>query len=227
MKIVTLLSGGQDSTTALFWAKRAWPEAEQHALTIRYGQRHDAEEGRAASAVAQLAGARQVVIESQLGGLVPSALTRDTELCVDGGPANLPTSFVPGRNLVFLSYAAALAGAIGAKKIVLGVSAVDYSGYPDCRPEFIIAAQETVRLALDGLPTPALVTPLVLLSKASTVRLARELGPACWEALGESWTCYDPQHAPLTGTVMPCGVCSACALRAKGFADAGEVDPWF
>lgn len=225
MRIVTLLSGGQDSTTALFWAKREWPQDEHCALTFVYGQRHLLAEVEAARAVVELAGVtRHKVLEIPLGTFVPSALVEaEGKLEKTGGPGGLPTSFVPGRNLIFLSYAAAWCAAGGGGVVVIGASAVDYSGYPDCRPRFLRSMADSMTLAMGEAAGVGLDAPLLDLSKAATVRLARVLGPLCWEALGRSWTCYDPP--PPHRLREPCGRCPACELRAKGFAEAGETDP--
>jgi 7-cyano-7-deazaguanine synthase len=223
-RCVTLLSGGQDSTTALFWAKNAQPTLGHVALTFVYGQRHALAEVEAARRVASLAGVtHHKVLEIPLGSFVPSALVEaEGRIEKTGGPGGLPTSFVPGRNLIFLSYAAAWCAAGGGGSVVIGASAVDYSGYPDCRPEFLVSMSEAMQKAMGEAAGVQLVTPLLYLSKASTVELARSL-PGCWEALGHSWTCYSPP--PPHRVAVPCGTCPACELRAKGFADAGEIDP--
>lgn len=226
-KAVVLLSGGQDSTTCLFWAKHRIADlAELHAVSVMYGQRH----------VSEIVAARQAAIEagckSHYIAQMPvfddstSALIEgsSTELAADGGlpdaqaPGGLPTSFVPGRNLLFLAAAAARAGAVGAEHIVIGVCQTDYSGYPDCRREFIAAVERAIYLAWpSGIAAPRIHTPLMELSKAQTVKLAREL-PGCWRALRKSITCY-------RGEWPGCGACAACTLRAKGFAEASEIDP--
>jgi 7-cyano-7-deazaguanine synthase len=194
------------------------------ALSFAYGQRH-AVELDAACAIAQQAGVRHHVLSlpalKDIGG---SALVDDhLELRRDGGlrdthaPGGLPTSFVPGRNLLFLSTAAALAVAEGTTDIVTGVCQTDYSGYPDCRREFVDAFELAASRAMPSSAGPIVVhTPLMSLTKAETVRLARKL-PGCWEALALTVTCYRGRPA--------CGVCPACELRARGFADAGEIDP--
>lgn len=224
MRCVTLLSGGQDSTTALFWAKRAQPALDHVALTFVYGQRHMLAEVEAARRVAKLAGVtNHKVLEIPLGSFVPSALVEaEGKIEKAGGPGGLPTSFVPGRNLIFLSYAAAWCAAGGGGHVVIGASGVDYSGYPDCRPEFMVSMADAMRKAIGEAADVQLVTPLLYLSKSATVQLAREL-LGCWDALGQSWTCYSPP--PPHRVAVPCGTCPACELRAKGFAEAGELDP--
>lgn len=235
MRVVTLLSGGQDSTTALFWALEKWPLEDHCALTFIYGQRHMLAEVEASRRVVEIAaregtphervrGIPHKVLEIPLGTFVPSALVEaEGKLEKTGGPGGLPTSFVPGRNLIFLAYAAAWCGAGGGGKVVIGASAVDYSGYPDCRPDFLNAMGAAMDWAMGEAADVELVAPLLALSKAATVQKARELGEACWRALGESWTCYDPP--PPHRLAVPCGTCPACELRAKGFKDAGEIDP--
>lgn len=201
--MIVLLSGGQDSTTCLYWALARGPV---EALVIDYGQRHS-REIESATLVAHRAGVR--LHEGRVRFPARSALT-------DGGPIatrpdGLPTTFVPGRNAAFLALAAGLGD-----EVVIGCSAVDFSGYPDCRPAFLVAQQRALSLALDR--EIAITAPLIDRSKAQTVRLARSLGDDCWEALALSWTCY-------RGGERPCGECPACVLRAKGFAEAGETDP--
>jgi 7-cyano-7-deazaguanine synthase len=222
-KAVVLLSGGQDSTTCLYWAKHRLRADEIHALSLSYGQRHSSELV-AAERIARMAGvtSHKFVRVPVLDG-AKSALTQSTAIAPDGGladkaaPNGLPTTFVPGRNLVFLSLAAAYAGMVGAQHVVTGVCQTDYSGYPDCREEFTMAMEEAVKAAFPSSGYPSIVTPLMHLTKAQTVRLAAEL-PGCLDALGWSVTCYNGQRPG-------CGTCPACELREKGFAEAGVVDP--
>lgn len=224
-KAIVLLSGGQDSTTCLGWAKRKFDHII--ALSLFYGQRHAAELD-AAKRIAQMLMVDEHVSETvpvlkSLGG---SALVdRDMVLKAEGGmvdamaPAGLPTSFVPGRNLLFLSIAAAVAVTRGAQHIVTGVCQTDYSGYPDCREVFVKSMESTINYAMPSGNTPIFIhTPLMNLNKAETVRLAFELGPDVWSALGESITCYEGQKPG-------CGKCPACDLRAKGFSESGFSDP--
>jgi 7-cyano-7-deazaguanine synthase len=221
-KAVVLLSGGQDSTTCLFWARERF---EVHAVAIWYGQRH-AVEIESADRIAALAGATFMVLRQPvLADLGDSALVRSAQAIQgDGGredakaPNGLPTSFVPGRNLFFLATAAAYAAKIGARDIVTGVCQTDYSGYPDCRREFIDATEKAITLAMPSSAGPFTIhTPLMALTKAATVHLARSL-PGCWDALAYSVTCYE-------GKLPGCGKCPACDLRGKGFAQAGYPDP--
>lgn len=219
---IVLLSGGQDSTTCLYWALSQFDEV--HAVNIVYGQRH-ATELKAAEKIAKLAGVSYTKLDlrvlEQIGG---SALVGDGELAGSGGhvddamPEGLPTSFVPGRNMLFLATAASFAVRKGARSIVTGVCQTDYSGYPDCREEFVKAMQDAATLAMPSSCGPIEIhTPLMRLTKAETVQMARELD-GCWEALAHSVTCYN-------GEIPGCGTCPACELRAAGFAAAGEEDP--
>lgn len=222
-KALVLLSGGQDSATCLYWAKARYDEV--HALTLVYGQRHIAEVGAAAHIAVKAGCETHEVVEVPVLAKSGSALVDSSkELTWDGGvvdaqmPQGLPSSFVPGRNLVFLALAAARAGALGCCAVVTGVCQTDYSGYPDCRAEFVDAMLGAVNLAMPSSLRPiAIETPLMHLTKAQTVELARTL-PGCWEALALSTTCY---HGRRPG----CGECPACVLRAKGFAEAGHPDP--
>lgn len=222
-KAVVVFSGGQDSTTVLYKARAEFDEVV--AVSVFYGQRHRAELD-AARSIAGMAGVRHEVLElPALGGIGNSALVDATRaLTADGGmtdsqmPQGLPSSFVPGRNLLLLALAAAVAVREGAKDILTGVCQTDYSGYPDCRREFIDALEVTLGLAMPSSAGPFRIhTPMMQLSKAATVHMARAL-TGCWEALALSVTCYE-------GKRPGCGVCAACVLRAKGFAEAGEIDP--
>jgi len=215
---VVVLSGGQDSTTCLFWAKERY--AEVKALTFFYGQRHSSEID-AAEEIATLAGVEWTIANlNALGQLSKSALTRpEIEVKADGGLGGLPSTFTPGRNLVFLTLAASFAISHGIHRLVTGVCETDYSGYPDCRRNTIDALQEAIRLGNDA-PDFQIVTPLMSLSKKDTVELAREVRDreVCWRALALSVTCYN-------GKRPGCGKCPACELRAKGFKEAGLADP--
>ncbi len=209
---VVLFSGGQDSTTCLAWALDRY--ATVHAVTIDYGQRHRVEV-EAAARICQAVGVPQAIIPCDsfraLGG---NALTGDAP--VQHGPATngLPNTFVPGRNLILLSLAAAYGYQRGMFDVVTGVCQTDYSGYPDCREDTMVALQAALRA---GLAAPVTIhTPLMWLTKAETVYLMRDLGRL--DLLALSHTCYN-------GQVPPCGTCPACLLRAKGFAEAGIPDP--
>lgn len=211
---LVVLSGGQDSTTCLVWAQRRFNPVD--AITFDYGQRHRVELACAAD-ISRRAGVRQhrfVSVDSlhQLGG---NALTGD-EPVRDGVRTenNLPNTFVPGRNLLFMTLAAAWAYQLGTTDLVTGVCQTDYSGYPDCRADTMAALQQALRLGMETQVT--IHTPLMHLTKADSVRLAKAEGAL--ELLAWTHTCYN-------GSVPPCGVCPACVLRAKGFAEAGMLDP--
>lgn len=222
-KAIVLLSGGQDSTTCLYWTATCFDEVV--ALTVLYGQRHRAEVD-AAREISELARIRQIVVEAPaLGTIGDSGLVRSKERILPSGglvdremPQGLPTSFVPCRNIVLLSLAAAVAVREGARDIVAGMCQTDFSGYPDCRRVAIDAIEAALCASLPSSVGPLrLLTPMMWLTKAETVCMARRL-PGCWGALGLSVTCYE-------GRRPGCGTCPACELRARGFREAGELDP--
>ncbi|HEY0876645.1 MAG TPA: 7-cyano-7-deazaguanine synthase QueC [Vicinamibacterales bacterium] len=219
MKAVVLLSGGLDSYTAAAWAKREGYELA--ALTIRYGQVHAVELGSARAVAAALGVRRHVELDVNLAAFGGSSLVGDGSIPKDREleDAGIPSTYVPARNTVFLSLALAFAEVEGAEAIVIGVNAIDYSGYPDCRPEYIAAFERLAALAtragVEGKPLRVL-TPLQHLSKADIVRLGTEMGLDY--ALTSS--CYSPSPSG-----RPCGACDSCRLRARGFADAGIQDP--
>lgn len=208
---LVLFSGGQDSTTCLYWALREFTHV--HALNFVYGQRH-AVETQQAERIAQRAGVPLKTLPiSSLEALGGNALLDEAREILHP-PGELPSTFVPGRNLVFFALAAAYAYQLGAKHLVTGVCATDYAGYPDCRPAFVTAAQEALRLAMD-FPLE-LHAPLLHRTKAETWQLAKELG--CLEiVLEHSHTCYrgDRTHRHVWG--YGCGSCPACELRAAGY----------
>ena len=215
---LVVLSGGQDSTTCLYWALQQFGAGQVEAVTFDYGQRHRLELDCAAR-VAARAGAPQTMLPintfAALGG---NALT-DAGVPVQAGvdaQTGLPNTFVPGRNLIFLTFAAAFAYARNIHHLVTGVAQTDYSGYPDCRQTTLQALEQTLRLGMEYEIT--LHAPLMFKSKADTVRLASELGAL--PALADTHTCYN-------GVYPPCGECPACQLRARGFAEAGMDDPLF
>jgi len=219
---VVLLSGGLDSTTVLAIAREQG--YEPHALSFRYGQRH-VHELAAAQAVVQAQGvARHVVAEIDLRVFGGSALTADVAVPKGRSTADMghgiPITYVPARNTVFLSFALAWAETLGAADIFIGVNALDYSGYPDCRPEYIAAFETLARLAtkagVEGALPLKIHAPLMALDKAQIVREGLRLGVDY--ALTSS--CYDPGPDG-----RPCGGCDSCLLRAKGFAEAGVADP--
>jgi len=210
---VVLLSGGQDSTTCLYWAKGRFERL--YALTFDYGQRHRLEL-EAARTIARMAGvaAHRILKISELAELGGSALLEDMPIQERGGRDNLPNTFVPGRNLLFLVLAAAWAYQLECHDVVGGMCQTDYSGYPDCRRATIDALERAIELGMEW--TIRIHTPLMFLTKAQSVRLAQEVGAL--DALAYSHTCYE-------GRFPPCGVCPACRLRAKGFEEAGIEDP--
>ncbi|WP_201008998.1 7-cyano-7-deazaguanine synthase QueC [Paenibacillus glycanilyticus] len=203
-KAVVVFSGGQDSTTCLFWALERYEEVE--AVTFNYGQRH-ALELECAAQIAEELGVRHHVLDmSLLGRLTPNALTR-SDIEIEHQEGGLPTTFVDGRNLLFLSFAAVLAKQIGARAIVTGVCETDFSGYPDCRDIFIKSLNVTLNLSMDY---PFVIeTPLMWLDKAETWELADQLG-AFEYVRTKTLTCYN-------GVIADgCGECPACKLRSQG-----------
>lgn len=214
---VVLLSGGLDSMVSAAIARESGFAV--NALTIDYNQRHRREIA-AASMIASLMDApRHVILSLDLSQFGGSALTDDIAVPKGGVGPDIPITYVPARNLVFLSLTLAWAEAIGARDIFIGVNALDYSGYPDCRPEFIASFTETARLATkagaEGSPF-TIHTPLQFMSKADIAREAVRLGLDP----GISWSCYDPQSDG-----KACGACDSCRLRRAGFRDAGITDP--
>ena len=211
-KALVVLSGGQDSTTCLYWALKHFDSVTS--ITFDYGQRHRIELD-AARKVAGVSGVEHAVLPidtfAVLGG---NALTGDEVVDTVATVGQLPNTFVPGRNLIFLTFAAAYAYQRGIRDLVAGVCQTDYSGYPDCRQNTV----ETLQVAINlGMETQIRIhTPLMWMTKAETVHLAGEVDAL--EALSWSHTCYN-------GEVPPCGNCPACELRAKGFVEAGLPDP--
>lgn len=241
-RAVVLLSGGLDSATVLGVAARRGFEV--YALSFDYGQRHRLELGAAERQAKHFHAARHVTIKLGLSEFGGSALTANIAVpkAAAGSPVadGIPVTYVPARNTVFLSVALAWAEVLRAEAIFIGVNAVDYSGYPDCRPEFVAAFEKMARLAtkagVEGTWPLRVEAPLMRLSKAEIVRLAVEVGVD----FSATWSCYDPQfvgngeselgmmhgNAGVTGSAIarPCGQCDSCRLRAQGFAEAGVVD---
>jgi 7-cyano-7-deazaguanine synthase len=219
---VVLLSGGLDSTTVLAVAKREG--YAPHAMTFRYGQRHSVEIEAARRVASAVGVAKHVVVDIDLRQWGGSALTADVEVPkdrdVDHATDEIPVTFVPARNTIFLSFALAWAEVLGADAIFIGVNALDYSGYPDCRPEYVAAFEQMANLAtaagVQGTQRLRIHAPLQHLTKAQIVALGHELGVD----YSLTTSCYDP--AP-DGTA--CGHCDACQLRLRGFAEAGSQDP--
>jgi 7-cyano-7-deazaguanine synthase len=221
-KAVVLLSGGLDSATCLAIAR------DQGflplALSFRYGQRHEIELAAARRVAESLGAARHVVADIDLRVFGGSALTADIAVPKDRGASEMaqgiPITYVPARNTIFLSFALALAEVEGASDVFIGVNAVDYSGYPDCRPEYIAAFEAMANLATKAAIEEGrrlhIHTPLISLSKADIIRTGTALGVDYAQTL----TCYDP-----TPDGQACGRCDSCGLRLKGFAEAGLEDP--
>jgi 7-cyano-7-deazaguanine synthase len=220
-KAVCLLSGGLDSSTCLALARREGYTC--YALSFDYGQRHQIELEAAARVAETLGAARHLVVKIDLRVFGGSALTSDIAVPKGrepGAMADIPVTYVPARNTVFLSFALAWAEVLESSDIFIGVNALDYSGYPDCRPEYIQAYQRMANLAtkaaVEGRRHLQIHTPLLRLSKAEIVKLGKDLG------LDFSLThsCYDPDASG-----RPCGQCDSCVLRRKGFEEAGILDP--
>jgi len=212
---LVVLSGGQDSTTCLYWAMDRFGKDAVSTVTFDYGQRHRVEL-ECARKIADDAGVANTCLPidtfSAMGG---TSLTDD--IAVEDSSATdgaLPNTFVPGRNIIFLTFAAAFAYQRGIEHLVTGVAQTDYSGYPDCRDETIRSLQESLRLGMES--SVEIHTPLMDLSKKETVQMAERLG--AMHAMALTHTCYN-------GERPPCGHCQACMLRAKGFVAAGIADP--
>ena len=214
---VVLLSGGLDSMVAAGLAREAGYRI--HALTIDYNQRHRCELQAATRIAAALSVVRHVVLPLDLRQFGGSALTDDIAVPHDGLAPGIPVTYVPARNLIFLSLTLGWAEAVGARDIFIGVNALDYSGYPDCRPDFIAAFERIARLATkvgDEGEDIRINAPLQYLGKDAIAREAARLGLDA----GMSWSCYDPG-----ADGRACGTCDSCRLRRDGFARAGLVDP--
>lgn len=220
---VLLLSGGLDSTTLLALATRDGYSV--HALTFQYGQRHSVEVAAATAAATRYCVASHRVIDIDLRSFGGSALTTDAEVPRGrdledlSGPA-IPATYVPARNTIFLSYALAYAEVTAARDIFIGVNALDFSGYPDCRPEYIAAFEQMANLAtragVEGTAPVRIRAPLMHMGKAEIIALGASLGVD----YGSTTSCYDPGKAG-----EACGECDACQLRLRGFAQAGLRDP--
>ena len=223
MRAVLLLSGGLDSYTA--GAIAGGDGYELYALTVRYGQVHEREVEAARHVARALAVKRHLELDVPLAKIGGSALVgegdipKDRVLDREADSGGIPSTYVPARNTVFLSLAMAWAEVIGAEAIVIGVNALDYSGYPDCRPEYLRAFERVAALAtragVEGRPL-RILAPLLEWSKAQIIRRGLDLGVD----YGLTWSCYDPSPGG-----APCGRCDSCILRARGFAEAGARDP--
>ena len=221
-RAVVLLSGGLDSTTCLAMARDEGQKC--HALAFDYGQRHDVEL-KAATELAQALGAEEIkIFHLDLRQIGHSALTADIPVpraaLAERPAGQIPITYVPGRNTIFLSVALAWAEVLGAGNIYIGVNALDYSGYPDCRPAFIKAYQIMAHLAtktgVDGTAPITIHTPLINMSKAEIIRTGAKLGVD----YSLTHSCYDPNSQGLA-----CGQCDSCILRKRGFEEAGIMDP--
>lgn len=215
-KALVLLSGGQDSTTCLYWAIDRFGRNAVSTISFDYGQRHFIELDCAEAVAAKAAVPHFCLPIDTFAALGGDALT-DPDIGVEPGidaSSGLPNTFVPGRNLIFLTYAAAHAYRNRIGNLVTGVAQTDYSGYPDCRQETIDALQRAIQLGMES--DVQIHAPLMQLTKKQTVELARDLGAL--DAMALTHTCYN-------GERPPCGKCPACLLRAKGFAEAGVEDP--
>jgi 7-cyano-7-deazaguanine synthase len=219
---VVLLSGGLDSTTTLAIANSEG--FATHALTFRYGQRHEAEIDAARRIAAHLGVTQHVIAEIDLRVFGGSALTTDTAVPKGRSTSEMndgiPVTYVPARNTVFLSFALAWAEVLNAQDVFIGVNAIDYSGYPDCRRDYIEAYQTMANLAtkagLEGRQKLTIHTPLINLTKAQIIHRGLDLGVD----YSSTRTCYDPDSSGAA-----CAECDACQLRLRGFAEAGVMDP--
>ncbi len=243
-KAVVLFSGGIDSTVTLTLARNEYFEV--YAISFNYGQRHNIELTLAKQSAVCLGVKKHLVFEINLGDIGGSALTSDIEvpknreslsvkreatkerpLTPDNSPlTDIPVTYVPARNTIFLSFALAFAESIGTGDIFIGANAIDYSGYPDCRPEFIDAFEKMANLAtrasVEGSIKFNIHAPLINLTKKEIIRKGEEVGVD----FSLTWSCYDPQPVSSKYDVVPCQRCDSCLLRAKGFAEAGINDPW-
>lgn len=221
-RAVVLFSGGLDSTVTLAQAQAEGLAC--HALTFSYGQRHSVEVRRARAAGKRMGVAGHEVIRIPFPGAAASALTDSSKKVpknrsIEKMGGEIPITYVPARNTLFLAYALSWAESLGAWKIYIGANALDYSGYPDCRPEFLKAFEKVARLgtkAGDGGEKIAIRAPLLKLTKAQIVRKGIKLGVD----FSKTHSCYDPDEKG-----RPCGRCDSCLLRLKGFAEAGAEDP--
>jgi 7-cyano-7-deazaguanine synthase len=211
-KALILFSGGQDSTTCLAWALENFDHVE--AVVFDYGQRHQVELEAAAKIAATTNVPLKTVKLDIFSQLTDNALTNHDKELTPGNEEELPSSFVPGRNLIFLSTAAIHAQQQGITNLITGVCQTDYSGYPDCRDDFVKSLETTINLAMES--KIRIHTPLMFLTKAETVKMMMDLGKI--GLLADSHTCYEGQRPA-------CGKCPSCKLRLKGFEEAGVEDP--
>lgn len=223
-KAVCLLSGGLDSCTVLAIAKAEGFDV--YAMSFRYGQRHSVELAQAQKVAEQAGVQGHVIVDIDLRQFGGSALTSDIDVpkdrTLDDMGHGIPVTYVPARNTIFLSFALAWAETLGANDIYVGVNALDYSGYPDCRPEYIAAYENMANLAtkagVEGTQKLKIHAPLIQLSKAQIIQKGLDLGVD----YSTTSSCYDPGPEG-----QPCGQCDSCQLRAKGFAEVGVADPLY
>jgi 7-cyano-7-deazaguanine synthase len=217
-KAIILYSGGLDSTTCLAIARAEG--FAPYTMSFDYGQRHTVELTKAAKYAPQLGAAEHQLVKIDLRRIGGSALTSDLEVPKNSVDEGIPITYVPARNTIFLSFALAWAEVLGAFDIFIGVNALDYSGYPDCRPEYIAAYETMANLAtkagVEGQGRYRIHTPLIALTKAEIIRRGLDLGVD----YGLTHSCYDP-----TSDGLACGACDSCRLRLKGFREAGVEDP--
>ncbi len=221
-KAVVLLSGGLDSTTALGIARKEGYEL--YTMSFRYGQRHSVELESACRVAKAMGVEKHLVVDVDLRAIGGSALTDEVKVPKDRGAeemaSGIPVTYVPARNTIFLSFALAWAEVLGGQDIFIGVNALDYSGYPDCRPEYIEAFEKMASLAtkagVEGRLRLKIRTPLIAMTKAEIIKTGLDLGVN----YSLTHSCYDP-----TVEGLSCGKCDSCQLRLKGFAEAGIRDP--
>jgi 7-cyano-7-deazaguanine synthase len=217
-KAVVLYSGGLDSTTCL--AMAAKDGFSPYAISFSYGQRHSFELQVAKANAKPMGAVEQLVVDFDLRLMGGSALTSDIDVPKDGGGSDIPVTYVPARNTIFLSFALGWAEVLGAFDIFIGVNSLDYSGYPDCRPEYIAAFEAMANLAtkagVEKTGRFRIHTPLISMTKAEIISAGLALGVD----YGRTHSCYDPSPEGLS-----CGKCDSCRLRLKGFAEAGLMDP--
>lgn len=223
MKAVVLLSGGIDSSTTLALVRHEGYEV--HALSLDYNQRHRCELDSAKRVASALGVKRHLIIKFDMREIGGSALTSEIEVPKDRiiKPDEIPVTYVPARNTIFLSFALAYAEVMEIPEIFIGANAIDYSGYPDCRPEYLKAFEHMANLAtkasVEGKIRFTIKAPLLYMTKTEIIKKGIELGLD----YGLTWSCYDPQKKE--GEIFPCGRCDSCVLREKGFKEAGIPDP--
>lgn len=234
-KALVLLSGGLDSATTMAIAKAEGYSV--HALSFRYGQRHAVELDAARRVAEHLGAEMHLVIDFNLREIGGSALTdaidvpknnnavSDHSSCITHHASLIPVTYVPARNTIFLSFALGWAEVLEAPDIFIGANAVDYSGYPDCRPEYLRAFEDmanlATRISVEGRIRFRINAPLLQMTKADIIRTGAGLGVD----YGLTWSCYDPQEIGVPSQYLPCGQCDSCRFRAKGFREAGMKDP--